>query len=60
MNIYDAQYKRIGIRMLVLNKNIIRKVLNKAKKNNDYGWRSSILNYLMAIGTINNPVEETL
>ena len=46
--------------MLVLNKNIIRKVLNKAKKNNDYGWRSSILNYLMAIGTINKPVEETL
>jgi hypothetical protein len=59
MNKNDCQFIRIGVRILVLNKNTIRKVLNKAKKNNDYGWRSSILNYLMAIGTINKPVEET-
>lgn len=59
MNKNDCQFIRKGVRILVLNKNTIRKVLNKAKKNNDYGWRSSILNYLMAIGTINKPVEET-
>ena len=60
MNKNDCQFIRKGVRILVLNKNTIRKVLNKAKKNNDYGWKSSILNYLMAIGTINKPVEETL
>ena len=59
MNKNDCQFIRKGVRILVLNKNTIRKVLNKAKKNNDYGWKSSILNYLMAIGTINKPVEET-
>ena len=58
MNIYDAQYARIGVRILVLNKNIIRKVLNKAKKNNDYEWKLDVLNYLLAIGRINNPIEE--
>ena len=58
MNIYDAQYTRIGVRILVLNKNIIRKVLNKAKKNNNYGWKLDVLNYLLAIGRINNPIEE--
>lgn len=59
MNIYDAQYARIGVRILVLNKNIIRKVLNKAKKNNDYEWKSSVLHYLLAIGRINKPIEDT-
>lgn len=59
MNIYDAQYARIGVRILVLNKNIIRKVLNKAKKNNGYEWKSSVLHYLLAIGRINKPIEDT-